>query len=138
MKNYPTTVGNPKRSYSVLLVLGLMQIYNGAFPVIPAKKVALMQFIKDITGPMKKDFEKSEKRLGIKKETWFIQPDPSGDWLIIYMESNDMAKVFGDFAISKEPFDVLARNSIKEFTGVDLSTPPPQSSMPAQLFTYGY
>ena len=114
-----------------------MQIYCGAMPILPGKKDVLMQFMKDITGPMKKDFERSEKHLGVRKEAWFLQSNPDGDWLIVYMEANDVAKAFGDFAVSKDPFEVLARNTMKEFTGIDFAIPmkgPP----PAQLFSYGY
>jgi hypothetical protein len=114
-----------------------MQLYCGAFSVPAGKKDALMQFIKDIQGPMKKDFEKSEKHLGIKKASWFLQSSPEGDTLLIYMEANDIAKAFGDFAVSKEPFEVLARNTMKDFTGVDFSVPP-QGPPPALLNTYGY
>ncbi len=114
-----------------------MQTYSGALPVLAGKRDALMQFIKDITGPMKKDFERSEKHLGIKKESWFLQSGPEGDVLLIYIEANDIAKVFGDFAVSKDPFEVLARNTMKDFTGVDFSVPP-QGPPPAQLFGYGY
>jgi hypothetical protein len=114
-----------------------MQTYCGALPILPGKKDVLMQFIKDITGPMKKDFERSEKHLGIKKEAWYLQSTLQGDWLLIYMETNGVAKAFGDFAVSKDPFEVLARNTMKEFTGIDFSIPP-QETPPAQLFNYGY
>ncbi len=114
-----------------------MQTYSGALPVLAGKRDALMQFIKDITGPMKKDFERSEKHLGIKKESWFLQSGPEGDVLLIYIEAQDIARVFGDFAVSKDPFEVLARNTMKDFTGVDFSVPP-QGPPPAQLFGYGY
>ena len=96
-----------------------------------------MQFIKDITGPMKKDFERSEKHLGIKKSSWFVQASPQGDMLLMYIEANDIARVFGDFAVSKDPFEVLARNTMKEFTGIDFSVPP-QETPPAQILAYGY
>jgi len=114
-----------------------MQTYCGAMPVLPGKKDALMGLIKDITGPMKKDFERSEKHLGIKKESWFLQSSAEGDWLLVYMEANEIAKAFGDFAVSKDPFEVLLRNTLKELTGVDFSVPP-QGPPPAQLFGYGY
>jgi hypothetical protein len=106
-------------------------------PVLPGKKDALMALVKDVTGPMKKDFERSEKHLGIKKESWYLQSSAEGDWLLVYMEANEIAKAFGDFAVSKDPFEVLLRNTLKEITGVDFSVPP-QGPPPAQLFGYGY
>ena len=114
-----------------------MQTYCEALPILPGKRDVLMQFIKDISGPMKKDFERAEKHLGIKKEALYLRSSPQGDWLLVYMETNDVARTFGDFAVSKDPFEVLARNTIKEFTGIDFSIPP-QGTPPAQLFSYGY
>jgi hypothetical protein len=60
-----------------------------------------------------------------------------GDWLLIYMEANEVAKALGDFAVSKDPFELLARNNMKGFTGVDFAVPA-QGPPPAQLFAYGY
>ena len=102
-----------------------------------------MQFIKDIQGPMKKDYEKSQKRLWIKKVSWFLQSPNGGDsgdgndWLLMYLEAELMTRVFGDFAVSKEPFDVLMRNTMKEITGFDFSMPQ-KGPPPALLNSYGY
>jgi hypothetical protein len=112
-------------------------LYSAAMPVLPGKKDALLQFMKDITGPMKKDFERSRKHLGIKRESWFLQSSPEGDWLLVYMEAEQVARALGDFAVSKDPFEVLQRHNMKEFTGVDMSVPT-QGPPPAQLFAYGY
>ena len=114
-----------------------MQTFSGAYPILPGKRDILMQFVKDITGPMKKDYERSQKHLGIKKASWFLQSTPEGDWLLMYLEATDVARVFGDFAVSKDPFEVLARNTMKEYTGVDFSIPP-QGPPPAQLIAFGY
>jgi hypothetical protein len=114
-----------------------MQTYCGALPVLPEKKEVLKQFTKDIATSNRKDFEKSEKRLGVKKESWFLQETPQGDWLIIYLEAENAAQAFADFAVSKDPFDMWARAQMKEFTGIDFSTPP-QGPPPAQIVSLGY
>ena len=112
-------------------------LYSGALPIVPGKRDAVLQFMKDITGPMKKDYERSRKHLGIKKESWFLQSNGEGDWLLMYIEAVDIARAFGDFAVSKDPFEVLARNTMREFTGMDFSVPP-QGPPPAQILSYGY
>ncbi|MDA4126863.1 MAG: hypothetical protein OK452_06650 [Thaumarchaeota archaeon] len=114
-----------------------MPIYCGAFPVLSGKRDALMQFMKDITGPMRKDFERSQKHLGVKKLSWFLQTSVEADWLLMYFEANEVARVFGDLAVSKDPFEVLMRNTMREFTGMDFSIPP-KGPPPAQLIAYGY
>ncbi|MDA4129097.1 MAG: DUF6176 family protein [Thaumarchaeota archaeon] len=114
-----------------------MQTYCGALPVLPGKKELVMQFAKDIMGPMRKDLERSQKHLGIKKEGWFLQSSSQGDWLLMYIEAQDVGKAFGDFAISKDPFEVLLRNQLKEITGIDFSSPP-SGAPPAQIAWFGY
>jgi hypothetical protein len=114
-----------------------MPTYSGAFPVLAGRRDPLMQFMKDITGPMKKDFERSQKHLGVKRLAWFLQSAADADWLLVYFEANEVARVFGDFAVSKDPFEVLMRNTMKEITGLDFSIPP-QGPPPAQLLAYGY
>jgi hypothetical protein len=112
-------------------------LYSGALPILPGKRDAVLQFMKDITGPMKKDYERSRKHLGIKKESWFLQANGEGDWLLMYIEAQGIARVFGDFAVSKDPFEVLARNTMREVTGMDFSVPP-HGPPPAQILSYGY
>jgi hypothetical protein len=119
-----------------------MQVYSGALPVLAGKRDTLMQFMKDIQGPMKKDYEKSQKRLGIKRVSWFHQsPNGNGEegdgLLLMYVEADLVTRVFGDFAVSKEPFDVLMRHTMRDITGYDFSVPP-KGPPPALINSYGY
>jgi hypothetical protein len=112
-----------------LAVVGL------ALPVLPGKEAQARQFGLSIK-QKKNDFEKSEKRLRIKKEAWFLQQSPQGSMLIVYIEANDVGKVFTDFAQSRDPFDVWFKDEAKAISGVDLNQPagPP----PELLLSYGY
>ena len=112
-----------------------MGVVGLAVPVLPGKESQARQFGASIK-QKKNDWEKSEKRLGMSKEAWFLQQSPQGSMLIVYIEANDVGKVFTGFAQSRDPFDVWFKDQVKAISGVDLNQPagPP----PELLFSYGY
>ena len=113
-----------------------MAHFAGAFPVLPGKEAALKQFSKDIH-TRKKEFAKSEKRVGVKKETWFLQASSQGQWVVVYFETKDLAKTMSDFAKSTDPFDIWYRDQVKQITGVDMAAPP-AGPMPEEILSFGY
>ncbi len=107
-----------------------------AFPVLPGKRGALKEFGKTVTA-RRREFEASEKRLGIPKEAWFAQSTPQGDLVLIYFEAKDPARALGEFARSQDPFDLWFKEQVKAITGVDLNQPP-AGPPPEQVITFGY
>src|SRR5215469_3081060 len=77
-----------------------------ALPVIAEKTEVAREFMRELDGPRKAEFDRSERRIGIVKECWFLQHMPQGDILIGYMESPDFAKGLQLFAQSRDEFDV--------------------------------
>ena len=114
-----------------------MQAFCGAIPLLPGKKEAFKQFIKEAWVTRRKDWVNSDKGMGITKDGWFLQESPQGDWVLIYLEAKDIEKVFREIAASKDQFDVWMTRKIKEYTGVDFSQPP-QGPPPTQLVSNGY
>lgn len=114
-----------------------MAIFAGAFPVLPGMDAAVKQFSKELGTTRKKDFERSEKRLGVKRESWFLQTTPQGSWIIVHFEAKDVNRALSDFAKSTDPFDVWYRDQIKQVTGMDMAAPM-SGPMPEQLLAYGY
>jgi len=43
---------------------------------------------------------------------------------VLYIEAEDIARVFQGLALSQDPFDVLFRQQTREFLGLDLAQPP--------------
>ncbi len=114
-----------------------MQPFCIAFPVLPGKRDAVKQFSDATFHTRRREFEASEKRLGIPKETWFLQPTPQGDLILVYLEAPDPIKALQEFGRSQDPFDRWFKEEVKAITGVDLNQPPP-GPLPAPLGTYGY
>lgn len=116
--------------------LEVLALFATAFPLLPGKEAAVKQFAKDMQS-RKKDFEKSEKRLDVKRETWFLQTSPQGSLVIVNFEAKDLNKTFTGFAKSTNPFDVWMKDQVKQLTGLDMSAPM-TGPLPELLFSYGY
>jgi hypothetical protein len=48
-------------------------------PILPGKTGDARAFLKDLDGPRKAEFDKSERRIGITKELWYLATLPTGD-----------------------------------------------------------
>jgi len=106
-----------------------------ALPVISGKTEDARKFFKELEGSRKVEFARSEERIGIPKESWYLQKTPMADLLIGYMESPDFAHALDLFARSQDEFDVWFKRRLAELTGADLNTPP-AGPMSEQLSSY--
>lgn len=106
-----------------------------ALPVQSGKSSDARAFMTELEVGRKADYGESEQRIGIVKESWYLQQTPNGDLLIAYMESPDFAKALGLFSQSRDEFDVWFKRTLSQVTGVDLNTPPP-GPLSEQLSSY--
>lgn len=63
----------------------------------------------------------SRTRHGITREATWIQSTPMGDFSIVLIESDDLAKSLYGIATSDDPFDVWFRSHAFAMHGVDLA-----------------
>lgn len=106
-----------------------------ALPITPGRTGDVRDFMAALEGSRKGDYAASERRIGIVKESWFLQEGPSGDLLVAYMESPDFAKALASFGQSTDEFDVWFKQRMAEVTGVDLNQPLP-GPLSEQLSSY--
>jgi hypothetical protein len=106
-----------------------------ALPVQSGKTSDARAFMTELEGARKAEYAESERRIGIAKESWYLQQTSNGDLLIAYMETPDFAKALGLFSQSGEDFDVWFKRRLADATGVDLNTPPP-GPLSEQLSSY--
>ncbi|MCW4019207.1 MAG: DUF6176 family protein [Candidatus Bathyarchaeota archaeon] len=106
-----------------------------AIPILSGKNQEAKEYFQKLTTENWQDFCKSEERLGVLKERDFLQVTPSGDILLMYLEAEDINKVFEAFAASKEPFDVYIKQEVQKFTGVDFNQSNSEP-LPQLLLTY--
>ncbi|MBV9279539.1 MAG: hypothetical protein JOZ41_05620 [Chloroflexi bacterium] len=96
-----------------------------ALPILPGKTEDARSFHRELDGPRKADYAASERRIGITREFWFLQPTPQGDMFLAYMESPDFGRALGEFSASQDEFDQWFKRQLADVTGVDLNNPPP-------------
>lgn len=105
-------------------------------PILPGKTEAARQFQHELDTTRKADYDRSERRIGITKEVWYLASLPSGDHLVAYMESADFNRALGLFVQSQDEFDQWFKRGLGEVTGVDLNNPPPDMKLPELVSRY--
>ena len=113
-----------------------MQHVCVAFPLLPGKSDAARAFMRQLDENRRNEYDRSERRIGIVKEIWYLAALPSGDHLIGYMESADFQAAFREFAGSRDPFDAWFKNQFLEVTGFDFENPPANVAFPELLSLY--
>ena len=106
------------------------------FPIRSGKSQAARDFQRELSEQRMADYDRSERRIGITKEDWFIASVDGGSQLVAYMESPDFNHALGQFSQSKEPFDLWFKERLADVTGVDLNNPPPDFKLPELLSSY--
>jgi hypothetical protein len=104
-------------------------------PVQEGKAEAARAFMGDLDGAQRDDYDRSEKRIGITKEVWFLAPSSDGELLVGYMESEDVNSALTQFAASRDDFDLWFKEHFAEVTGIDLNSPP-EMELPEVLSAY--
>ncbi len=104
-------------------------------PILPGKTAVARDFMRELEGARKAEYDQSERRIGIGKEVWYLATLPSGDHFVAYMESPDFGQALAMFAQSHDAFDLWFKQRLAEATGVDLNDPPPMQ-LPELLSSY--
>jgi hypothetical protein len=112
-----------------------MQHINLVLPVLDGKSQEARDFMDELENKRKDAYNRSERRIGITKELWWIASLPSGDHLVAYMETDDFANALGLFSQSRDEFDLWFKDRLNNATGIDLNNPP-DIQLPELLSNY--
>ena len=96
------------------------------FPLLPGKTEDARAFQRELDTTRKADYARSERRIGITKELWFLASVPSGD----------LARAIGEFGASQDGFDLWFKRRLAEVSGVDLGNLPPDMQLPELVSSY--
>ena len=99
------------------------------FPLLPGKREALEQFVAEL---QKRNEEHRKLHATVEHESWFLQPTPKGDVVIVYLVSPDSTEVFAELAVSRQPFAIWFREQVLELSGLDFTILPP-FSLPSRI-----
>jgi hypothetical protein len=106
-----------------------------ALPVLAGKAPQARTFMKQLDESRREEYDRSERRIGITKELWFLAQLPAGDQLIGYMESADFQRALTMFVASRDAFDLWFKEQMLAVTGFDLNNPP-ANMQPPELLTH--
>ncbi|GAC1348965.1 MAG: hypothetical protein NVSMB27_18640 [Ktedonobacteraceae bacterium] len=104
-----------------------------AAPLLPGGAEVLRQTAKEAMEARRAVAQESTQRLGVSIEKWYLQSTPQGDMVIVYIDSEDLARAFQTLAASDAPFDVFFKQQALKAHGIDLSKPFP-GPLPEQIF----
>jgi len=104
-------------------------------PVLPGRTADAKDFMRELEAGRNADYQRSEQRIGIVKEAWYLARTPAGDQLVAYMESPDFPTALAAFSQSQDRFDQWFKWRLDDATGLDLNTPP-TAPLPELLSSY--
>lgn len=79
-------------------------------------------------GERRAEHEASRRRLGITRESVWIQPTSEGDVVVVLLEADDLGAALAGVGSSELPFDSWFRAHSLRVHGIDLAAgfPPPE------------
>ena len=97
-------------------------------PVLPGKEQTDLDWMEEMTGPRREEYEATWKKLGVTRHAVWHQETADGTVAVVYMEADDIASAMGGIASSDEPFAEWFRGRVQDVHGIDLSSDtPPQT-----------
>ena len=104
-------------------------------PVLPGRVDDARDFMDELDRDRSTEYDRSEQRIGIDKEVWFLASAPHDVSLVAYIEAADFARALEQFSASEDEFDRWFKSRLREVTGIDLNDPPAMT-LPELLSAY--
>jgi hypothetical protein len=102
-----------------------MAAYAFVLPILPGQEETDQRLFAALQGPRRAEYEAAWRQLGVKTERVWHQHTPQGTVAVVYLEADDLDRVFAGLASSDDPFIAWWREQILAMHGVDLSQPLP-------------
>jgi hypothetical protein len=93
-----------------------------AFPILPGKTQEWREFIAELNGSRREEFNESRRTAGVHERT-FLQSTPMGDLVIVTLEGDDPGRAFGMMSSASDAFATWFHERVKAIHGVDLTLP---------------
>ena len=61
-------------------------------PVLPGKEQADLDWMEEMTGPRREEYEAAWKQLGVTRHTVWHQQTPAGTVAVVHMEADDIPR----------------------------------------------
>jgi hypothetical protein len=91
-----------------------------AFPIRAHKLEQARRWAEEKRGPRREEGIQSNRRIGMTRESWYLQQTPDGALLLFSGESPDLPAAFAAYATADGSFERWEKQAIEDLTGVDL------------------
>ena len=92
-----------------------------AFPLLPGTRERARRFLREVERERRDDHLLASRRVGIDRESWYLQPAPAGDQLLVHFASWNLAEALERLRRSREPFHTWFAAHLATVTGVSLT-----------------
>jgi hypothetical protein len=100
-----------------------MPLFAFVGPIEPNKTAEFRQFIADLNGPRKEEYEESRRSAGFRQEAMFLQKTPVGDMVVLVQDAESEKAALTALQGMTDPFHVWYFQQMKDLHGVDLTGP---------------
>jgi hypothetical protein len=100
-----------------------MPLFVFVAPIQPNKTAEFRQFVNDLKGSRKAEYEASRKEAGFHQEAIFLQQTPRGEMAVIVQDADTEGSALEALRAMKDPFQDWYFQRMKDINGVDLAGP---------------
>jgi hypothetical protein len=107
-----------------------MPLFAFVGPIAPNKTAEFRQFVADLNGSRKAEYEESRRSAGFRQEAMFLQKTPVGDMVVLIQDAESEKAALDSLRGMTDPFHVWYFKQMKDLQGVDLVGPiTPQNEL---------
>ena len=97
-----------------------MSLYAFVAPIQPNKTEEFRQFVKELNGSRKEEYESSRAKAGFQRESIFLQNTPNGEMFVVIQEADSQKDALDSLRGMKDSFNVWFFQKLKDIHGVDI------------------
>ncbi|MDT5364167.1 MAG: hypothetical protein QOC69_5929 [Mycobacterium sp.] len=98
-------------------------------PVLPGKEQADRDWMDEMDGPRREEYESVWKKHGVSRHACWQQVTPDGTVDVVFLEADDIPAAMEGITSSDDVFSEWFRGRVKDVHGIDLtSESPPEST----------
>lgn len=98
----------------------VMEKFGYSFPILKSKVDQWLNFVREVNTTRRKEFSEMHKRIGVRKESWFLKESPDGYSVIVYTEA-DSEDFLDKFRKDQSDFSVWFRKEVSDLQNIDLN-----------------
>lgn len=92
-----------------------------AFPLLPGHAEDARRFLREVECERRDDHVDAMRRIGLDRESWYLQQTPRGDQLLGHLASWNLAAALERLCYSQVAFHAWFKQRLTEVTGVELN-----------------